>query len=148
MNETKKRQFQQMVDYMKTPFEGTTIGLFILNQWSEEGQQFHQRLNKRWNMMAQIDECRRADGKMWITESGMDCDCSRYSGHLHECDANIISFYKLWDYIGEWADGPFSLYPITEKQAGESRPTSRDLVMEAHEDGHPHSISSVRYESL
>lgn len=106
----------------------------------------HVRLSRRWELMARIDECRRDDGKMWVSESGMDCDCVSYSGHLHECEANLRAYEKLGYEINEWADGPFNIYPITEEQAAESRPRSRDLAMEAYEDGHPHSVSEAPYD--
>jgi len=77
-------------------------------------------------------------GKILVVESGMDCDGVRYWGRTHECDANWRAFDKLWNNLSKWADGPFSLEivrPSTVVEYG-----SRDLTLEAFENGHPHSI--------
>lgn len=126
-----------------------TIKLWIWNSYfpSVGLDTIHSTLTKRWKMKARIEECRiTGTGLMWVTESGMDCDSVQYSGHMHKCEATVAAFDKLYDEINEWADGPFGLYPITEEEKEEIRPTSRDLAMEAHEDGHPHVVSTVRFE--
>lgn len=107
----------------------------------------HSTLSKRWVMMERIEKCRiTGTNQMWVTESGMDCDSTQYSGHLRKCEATVAAFYKLYDEVGSWADGPFSLWPVTEEEREEIRPQSRDLALEAYEDGHPHSVSAVRYD--
>ncbi len=124
------------------------LGLWVRNSWLEKrGQDFHKELEERWALMERIDECRiTGTGLMWVSESGRDCDGVQYSGQMHSCEATLPAFNKLQDDIGEWADGPFSLYPVTEKEREESRYQSRDLTMEAHEDGHPYVVSSVRFD--
>ena len=126
-----------------------TIRLWVLNKYTQAWDQnsIHLDLYKRWKMMARIEECRiTGTGMMWVTESGMDCDCTQYSGHMHKCEATYRAFCKLYDDTNEWADGPFSLYPVTEAEKKEISPTSRDLAMEAHEDGHAHIVSAVRFD--
>lgn len=75
------------------------------------------------------------NGKVAIVESGMDCDGVQYSGRAAVIPASVMA-YELFDRkTGEWADGPYSL--------GFARPSekveysSRDLGMEAFENGHP-----------
>lgn len=139
--------------FAKQDFEtftnGDTIGLWLLNSRlsNYHDNTIHRDLAKRWEMMATIERCRiTGTNQMWVTESGMDCDSVRYSGSMHKCEATIVAFYKLWDDIHEWADGPLSLYPVTEKEREDIRPQSRDLAMEAYEDGHPHVVSAVRFD--
>lgn len=135
---------------MKGGFEnGDTCRLWLLNSYLQVklgANDLHHRLTKRWKLMARIEECRRADGKMWVSESGMDCDGVQYSGSMHECDANLRAYEALVYDINGWADGPFSTYPITEAERAEVTYQSRDLAMEAFEDGHPHSLSAARYD--
>lgn len=99
----------------------------------------HRRINKKAALAAIIAKYQQ-DGRIRVEESGRDCDCVEYSGHMHECDATVRAFEKLSDDIYQWADGPFRL-TIVPWDAQIER-TSRDLVLEAHEDGHPHSIVS------
>jgi hypothetical protein len=128
---------------------GDTCGLWFHNSYlpMNGAHEIHRDLTKRWKLMARIEECRRADGKMWVSESGMDCDGVQYSGSMHECQADLRSYEQLGYDINSWADGPFSIYPITEEQRKEVVYQSRDLAMEAYEDGHPHVLSTVRFES-
>ena len=87
-----------------------------------------------------IAECVDNDGMMNVEESGMDCDGVRYQGQLHKIPATKEAYYKLQEEIGEWADGPFYLCLVTPKVAESIVYDSRDLGMEAFEDGHQHII--------
>lgn len=80
------------------------------------------------------------NGKIAVVESGRDCDGVEYDGHRRVIDATVDAFYALEDEIGEYADGPFHLQIVPFNMEVER--TSRDLVMEAHENGHRHSIVS------
>jgi len=126
-----------------------TVGLWAANSWlaSKYDGNIHRTLSRRWEQVIRIEECRiTGTGMMWVTESGMDCDCVQYSGHMHKCEATLAGLEKLYYEINAWADGPFSLHPVTEEEREEIRLQSRDLAMEAHEDGHPHVVSTVRFD--
>jgi len=90
--------------------------------------------------MDRIAECADNDGFMNVEESGMDCDGVRYQGQLHSIPATRDAYRKLEDEIGEWADGPFYLNPVTPEEAKSIVYDSRDLALEAFEDGHPHIL--------
>ena len=127
---------------------GDTVSLYVANSWLPRmgSNRLHYNLTKRWELMARIEECRRADGKMWVTESGMDCDGVQYSGSMHECKADLRSYEQLGYDIQGWADGPCSIYPVTEEERKEITYQSRDLAMEAYEDGHPSTLSTVPFD--
>lgn len=98
----------------------------------------HHTINERAALAAKIAACAK-DGKVRVEESGRDCDCVEYSGRVRTIDANVRAFMKLRSEIGEWADGPFQLTIIPFELEIEYE--SRDLVMEAREDGR-HTIYS------
>lgn len=101
------------------------------------GSDLHHRLAKRWRKMQRIADC-AVQGVITVEESGMDCDSVQYGGKLHRIPATLEAYNKLGDDIGEWADGPFSLYIMTAKDMDNyDGYHSRDLGSEAHEDGHP-----------
>jgi hypothetical protein len=80
------------------------------------------------------------DGMVLVVESGRDCDGVQYWGRTSTIPAAVMSFIALETHTAKWADGPFRLdieRPSMEKgiDAG-----SRDLGMEAFEDGHPHVL--------
>lgn len=82
------------------------------------------------------------DGKVAYIESGRDCDGVQYSGQVHITDATVEAYEALHDRIAEWADGPFHLELCSVSVAKGVQYESRDLVMEAHEEGHPGVIYS------
>lgn len=95
-------------------------------------------LRERQALKRAILERALPDGTMRVEESGMDCDCVKYWGRLHTIYATAEAFDALMDEIRAYADGPFNLRVLRigeEVEAG-----SRDLVMEAYEDGHPHVV--------
>ena len=94
---------------------------------------------ERAQALAEMAACTE-NGKVALIESGMDCDCVRYSGRVHIVDATEEAVEELYDYVYKWADGPVSLAFCKPSVAKQVRYTSRDLALEAFEDGHPHSI--------
>ena len=127
---------------------GDACGLWMLNSYlpSLGAIELHTNLQKRWTLQERIADCANFEGRMYVSESGRDCDGVQYSGKLTMCDATLAAFHKLYADTGRWADGPFQLTPLTWDEVKESKYSSRDLTMEAFEDGHAHTISSARYD--
>ena len=117
------------------------LGVYI--KWSvgnDMGKRdIHYNLEKRWKLEQRIKDC-AVDGKIYVEESGMDCDCVKYWGHVHECKATLMDYYRLSEEINKWADGPFSLHIMSERDRKEVKSGSKDLILEAYEDGHPHVV--------
>lgn len=103
------------------------------------------RINERAALVERIRECAE-DGRILVVESGMDCDCVRYAGLLRSCPATVRDFYALHDQVMRAAEGPVSLFIDRPSNARCHAYHSRDLALEAHEDGHPHCVSTVRYD--
>jgi len=80
------------------------------------------------------------EGKVLVLESGRDCDCVEYSGVRHVIDATPSAFHALRDDLSDSADGPFRL--TVARWSDDTEYSSRDLALEAFEDGHPHHIVS------
>ena len=99
----------------------------------------HERINKRAALYAVLQRYQWG-GKVQLIESGRDCDCVEYTHSAGLIDANWAAYSIKHRETSQWADGPFS-FTITEPST-EVEAESRDLVMEAYEDGHPHSIVS------
>lgn len=100
----------------------------------------HARAQARLRENRIIEHCRATGQKVALVWSGMDCDCVRYSGSvgLHEPNRKAIDASIEHEY--EWADGPCGYYMCTEEEARKVERTSRDLALEAFEDGHPHVV--------
>ncbi len=70
------------------------------------------RINYRASIDAAVARGDMGNGKMRVEECGRDCDGMEYWGRLHMIWATRSAYLALQDQIGEWADGPFSLYII------------------------------------
>lgn len=101
-------------------------------------------LGDRAAMYERIDEATR-DGKVSINVDQMDCDCVRWTeGRVMDaCPRRSVEQYVQRIYND--AEGPiYGLWFSEPEQKAEY--VSRDLAMEAFEDGHPHSVSMARYD--
>lgn len=70
------------------------------------------KINYRASIDAAVARGDMGNGKMRVEECGRDCDGVEYRGRLHVIWATRSSYLALQYRIGEWADGPFSLYII------------------------------------
>ncbi|MDR3502945.1 MAG: hypothetical protein P4L79_10205 [Legionella sp.] len=86
-----------------------------------------------------IKECEE-NGKVAILTSGMDCDGVRYSGQKSFVDAYLTVVEQEIDEANKWADGPIHMSIVKPSEARKVAYESRDLGMEAFEDGHPHVL--------
>lgn len=93
-----------------------------------------QQAVKSVDLLTRIQHCATA-GKVGVIESGRDCDGVEYDGKMYIIDATAEAYHTLEDEIGEGADGPFQLDICSLNDPVEY--TSRDLVIEALEEGHP-----------
>jgi hypothetical protein len=106
---------------------------------NDRAQALHRRYQARKDLHVLLRECAQ-DGKVLVIESGMDCDCVQYDGRQHLINATIEAYDKLYNDVAEWADGPFSFSITSPSEARYHTYRSVDLVMEAYENGHRHSI--------
>jgi hypothetical protein len=125
-----------------------------VQKWAEDESRalwFLNRLEERHGLLAQATEARVArqslirriaelqvGGQVAVWESGRDCDSVRYRGFKCLIPATVAEFDALYEHEHQWADGPFCLWvesPLLERQR-----CSRDLALEAFEDGHSHVI--------
>lgn len=80
------------------------------------------------------------DGQIAIVWSGMDCDCSTYR-RVHTVPATVKDVVKDIEHTYYWADGPCSWVLERLSKAYDDGFQSRDLILEAFEDGHPHCVT-------
>lgn len=99
----------------------------------EDARRRRQALNERLRVCTE-------NGQIAVIESGRDCDGVRYWGHVHYLPATIQAYSEHEHYVDRWADGPFSLTIERPSAAKHVRRGSRDLTLEAFEDGHSHVI--------
>ncbi len=79
------------------------------------------------------------DGKIAIMVSGMDADCVKYSGRATVVPATFMHVRQYIDREYEYAEGVMSFSTQRPSKAN-VKWQSRDLAMEAHENGHPHVV--------
>lgn len=80
------------------------------------------------------------DGQVAIVVGGMDCDCCSYEGHVYLVEATTDAVDAELESISINAEGPIHWEIKSPSAAAKVERTSRDLALEAFENGHPHSI--------
>jgi len=95
---------------------------------------------RRMTMIRQVKEFAES-GKIAMVNSGMDCDCSRWENSVSIIRATVKSVDKWVNDFYANAEGPQSCRLERPSVARKLQHSSRDLALEAFEDGHPYSIS-------
>ena len=80
-------------------------------------------------------------GKVAMVNSGMDCDCSRWENAYSIIPATVEAVDAWVNDFYSNAEGPQSYRLERPSVAKKLQRSSRDLALEAFEDGHPYSIS-------
>jgi hypothetical protein len=121
--------------------------------WYDHAQKM--RRGRQYRMDDSVIGCRAAlhtafspyvvDGKVALNVDQMDCDCARWTQGSVIDAVSVLAVERRVNMIYEDAEGPiYGLWFSKPKQKAEY--VSRDLAMEAFEDGHAHSVSMVRYD--
>ena len=101
---------------------------------------FHQHINAKAQARARF-EALQVDGKVGLIRDGMDCDCSKYRREkIIAVPVSIIAWFKAEDKHYEYLDGPESTWIVAPSEVRDGHHESRDLALEAFEDGHPHVV--------
>lgn len=120
--------------------EAAALDVWRLKVLHDHDDAVHETINRRAAMFERIQECAEG-GFVAIYESGMDCDCVTFSGiHRHKVPATLYAVLKEMDAAYAASDGNLSLSIIKPSEAEGVEYKSRDNVMEAYEDGHPHAV--------
>ncbi len=114
--------------------------------WSIEPVSWvHNVIYERGAIAAALEEF-QVDGEIYYIVHGMDCDCVQYTTSATKMPATIQAWEAMQRKIHEHAEGPIgaSIVPI-EDVPYFAKGFERDLIMEAHENGHPHTVCTVNY---
>jgi hypothetical protein len=115
----------------------------------------HEQTQGRINLIRKIQDCTE-DGKVCTVWGGMDCDCATWEGRvtthsladeydMHDGDGNPYKSltHAVLAYIDrqyENAEGRLHFDVLRPSEAKDVESSSRDLALEAFEDGHPHVV--------
>ena len=114
--------------------------LWILNKVSAaDVLDLHDVTQGRIRVNRRVEECTE-NGVVAVIEGGMDCDCSAYEGHVHTFPAKLSEFWDRIDKMYYDAEGPIHWYVERPSVALNVESSSRDLALEAFENGHQHVV--------
>ena len=94
---------------------------------------------RRQQFLQSIALCEE-DGKVAVVWSGRDCDGAKYEHSVAIVDADKKKVEAYIEHTYEWADGPCAYYIERPSVARGLKYSSRDLALEAFEEGHSHVI--------
>lgn len=86
-----------------------------------------------------IDE-NAVNGTVFVEIDSTDCDHCR-STSITGIKASVMAFNALCDYVYEGAEGSTYITIVSPEEAADFKPSFRDYIAEAYEDGHPYSVA-------
>ena len=98
------------------------------------------RLKRREELAATISEKASNRSHVAIVYGGRDCDMVQWRDEVALVPATVSHVEKWTDEYMAAAEGPQWWRVASTIEAALLRPSKRDLIAEAHEDGHPHVI--------
>lgn len=99
----------------------------------------HFTIDERSAYRRTLDRCVE-DGLIGVERNGRDCDCVQYhSSYVVSAPTGAVQFQRQEDEHRGWLDGTESTYWSKPSETVCLR-VSRDLALEAFEDGHPHVV--------
>ena len=90
--------------------------------------------------LANAIQAKAEDGEIAIVWSGIDCDSVCYRNDWRILPAIVPVIRRSIDERYYWADGPCNWVIKSPSEVRNTRYVSRDLALEAFEDGHAHVV--------
>lgn len=103
-------------------------------------QAAHDNTQDRLWFLRAIPACAE-NGQVAIVVGGMDCDCVRYEGHVYRAPATVKDVEAAIEDLYYYAEGPIHWEIMKPSEAAQVKRESRDLIMEAFENGHAWSVT-------
>ena len=107
----------------------------------------HWPINERAKLEPDVRDCQTADGYIWCQSGGRDCDMCESTSRPYKMRASLMEWQRHINNLYEWAEGAVWFWLVHEDKLSDCEHGFRDLAFEAHEDGHDHIVSRVRFES-
>lgn len=96
-------------------------------------------LAQRAALYKRMDACAEG-GHIGLIVEGMDCDCACFSwGYTLPLTSHYAAARAIDRHYDD-AEGPMSVAIVPPTKADRHKSTSRDLALEAFEDGHSHIV--------
>tara|TARA_R100001509_G_C4858325_1_gene212484 strand:+ start:407 stop:877 length:471 start_codon:yes stop_codon:yes gene_type:complete len=80
------------------------------------------------------------NGKVAVVWSGVDADCVSWGNRVDVVSSSYVQIEKMLNDTYEGSEGSIDFYYEKPSIAQKLNETSRDLAMEAFENGHPHVV--------
>ena len=129
-----------------TKYEGTVLDEIVdlyKIKMKRDNSDLHKNLTSKWEAQEVYNDVVTPNGMIPVWEYGRDCDMVSYGNAYILKAPTFRDWQKHVDETYYWAEGPvgISILPSWDeylKARGQSY--SRDLIAEAHENGHPHVV--------
>lgn len=93
--------------------------------------------------LAQAIAAATVDNRYGVIIRGMDCDGTRYEREtIEEAPRSIYAFWRETENAAAYLDGPCNTFYVRPEEVRDGYYASRDLALEAHENGHPHVLAA------
>jgi len=132
----RKLDYTGMFATLRPVMTDTTLLHLCRTVYRDREQDAHFNTQLRVHYIRIIKECQE-DGHVSVVSGGMDCDCVQYEGHVRTVPATVDAVDAAIEDLSINAEGPIHWEVMAPSKACNVKQTSRDLALEAFEDGHP-----------
>ena len=91
-------------------------------------------------VMGQYIDSQSENGQVFLTITSTDCDCFTSSYVTGPHTASVMVIDRLITELYDGAEGPTFIDVVSPSYAKDFVGHSRDMALEAHENGHPHYV--------
>ena len=113
-------------------------GMAAMYSLSAERRNRLEELRAKWDLRARLEK-HAVDGYVYVCVRQRDCDMAEWT-ERHKVEATHTAFGAFMERLYEDAEGSVWWSWMTPEEYDNFQRESRDLALEAFEDGHPHVI--------
>ena len=128
-----------LIEFARAHVRPGRILSFLDRHYADSLRHATQERARRQQFLQSIARCAEG-GRVAVVWSGRDCDGAKYAHSVAIVDADKKEVEAHIEHTYEWADGSCAYYIERPSVARELEYSSRDLALEAFEDGHSHAI--------
>ena len=121
---------------MEMGAEAASVNLFLCSFARESSMS---SLVEKENIVSHI-KSKTENGKVAVVWSGVDADCVSWGNRVDVVSSSYVQIEKMLNDTYEGSEGSIDFYYEKPSIAEKLTETSRDLAMEAFEEGHPHVV--------
>lgn len=141
-----KRRGEHLESFIRQQRKAMILAVTSVADYDRNLSALHYRINARAELKPDVEKHATPDGFIWYQDGGRDCDMYESTSAPWKMRASVFAWERHIANLYEWAEGPVWFWLLKPEDVEHAAHGSRDLALEAFEDGHAHVVSHVRFD--